>query len=94
MDLSSGAYFNILPDGTITPIGTGTIATGTSCGAVPVGTVCREVYTHLGTPFGATDLNVTLPTTQVATMWVRITRRLNDAQPAETDVVLSQVVVQ
>lgn len=94
MDLSSGAYFNILPDGTITPIPPATIPTGTSCAVVPPGTVCREVFTHLGAPFGATNLNATLPSTQVATVWVRITRRANANQPAESDVIMNQVVIQ
>jgi prepilin-type N-terminal cleavage/methylation domain-containing protein len=94
-DLSQGAYFNVLPDGTITRA-TG-IAPGTKCNVVPIGTVCREMYTHQGLPFGATDVMAAgrLPAgTNVATTWVRITRRMATTQPAEVDIIMSQVIVQ
>ncbi|MFT3711744.1 MAG: prepilin-type N-terminal cleavage/methylation domain-containing protein [Archangium sp.] len=93
-DLSQGAYFNVLPDGTITRAA---VTPGTKCNLVPINTVCREMYTHQGLPFGATDVMGAgrLPAgTNVATTWVRITRRMATNQPAEVDIIMSQVLVQ
>lgn len=96
-DFSQGAFFNILPDGTITRaavVGPCTAAT------VPVGTICREVFTHTGGPYHAT--NVAVPTVsfpagaQLATVWVRVSRKTSATDPlaAEIDVILNQVVAQ
>ncbi|MFZ5440912.1 MAG: hypothetical protein ACOZQL_12955 [Myxococcota bacterium] len=90
MDLSMGAFFRILPDGTITPVSPASIGNPANCGAVPVGYVCREVFTHLGAPLGSPGVTAT----SVATTWVRITRKTTENQPAETDVVMNQVVIQ
>jgi prepilin-type N-terminal cleavage/methylation domain-containing protein len=49
LDLSTGAYFNILPDGTITKL---SLPGNPPCSAVPQGVVCREILTHAGPPFG------------------------------------------
>ena len=109
-DFSQGAYFNILPDGTVVPITT--IAAGTACNAaaIPAGTICREVFTHLNGPYHATNVwapgstatvnSSAIPTaTRVATNWVRVTRKkaataAAERLDAEVDVLLYQVVVQ
>lgn len=99
-DLSVGAYFNILPDGTITRAA---VAGNPACNsaALPPGTICREMFTHQGLPFGATDLTAGThlgPTANVATTWVRIVRKPNNVGvtllPPEIDIIMAQVVVQ
>ena len=69
---------------------------GTSCGsaALPEGTVCREVYTHTGAPFGGSNISGAIPGSQSATTWVRVTRKGSLTLPAEVDIVMRQVVVQ
>jgi prepilin-type N-terminal cleavage/methylation domain-containing protein len=107
LDFSEGAYFNILPDGTVVPITTITAGTACNAAAVPLGTICREVYSHLNGPYDATNVwaagstasvnSSAIPSaTQVATNWVRVTRKTSatDRLDAEVDVVLYQVVVQ
>lgn len=94
LDFSMGAYFLIKPDGTITR--DTTVPAGTSCGsaALPEGTVCREVYTHTGGPFGGSNISSAIPGSQSATTWVRVTRKGSLTLPAEVDIVMRQVVVQ
>lgn len=96
LDFSQGAYFKILPDGTITPV---SIAGSPSCASatVPEGTICREVFTHLGGPYNASPVGAYLPSAaRSATAWVRVTRKTSatDPTPAEVDVLLNTVVVQ
>ncbi|MBL8912312.1 MAG: prepilin-type N-terminal cleavage/methylation domain-containing protein [Archangium sp.] len=99
-DLSTGAYFNITADGLITRA-TG-IAANTPCNAVPVGTICRETFTHLGLPYNSNAGYVafngpsgTLPAgSRVATTWVRVSRRPGATIPPEVDVTVNQVNVQ
>lgn len=99
-DLSTGAYFNITADGMITRA-TG-IAANTPCNAVPIGTICRETYTHLGLPYTSVGANAawngpsgTLTAgSRVATTWVRVTRRPAANIPPEVDVIVNQVNVQ
>ena len=95
LDFSLGAYFNILPDGTITQV---TIAGNPPCNSalLPQGTICREVYTHRDGPFGA-GVGTFLPAgARSATVWVRVTRKTAplDPAPAEVDILLNQVVIQ
>lgn len=97
-DFSTNAYFKVLADGTITK--DTTVTPGTACNAagLPVGTVCRETFTHLGAPFGAgngADAGFTAPTgTRVATTWVRVSQKLAPNALPEVDLVLSQVIIQ
>lgn len=99
LDFSQGAYFNILPDGTITAV---PVTGNPPCtdASVPVGTICREVLIHKGAPFHATNLTIpagAIPSaSSVATAWVRVSRKTSatDRLDAEIDVVLNEVVIQ
>jgi prepilin-type N-terminal cleavage/methylation domain-containing protein len=98
LDFSVGAYFNIQPDGTLVKLN---IAGNPPCtdALVVVGTICREVYTHLGAPYNATNatLGAALPTgARIATAWVRVSRKTSATSrlDAEVDVLLNTVVVQ
>lgn len=70
-DPGSGAYFKLLPDGSITPA-TGILA-GTACSStsIPTGTYCREMMTTIGTPTGAA---LGTGSTTVYTQWYRLSR--------------------
>ena len=91
LDFSTGAYFRIAPDGTITK--DATVAAGTACNAVPPGVVCREVLTHTGRPYTTFGDPAWPAGVQVATSWVRVSRRPDANSPAEAEVTLHQVVV-
>ena len=93
LDFSQGAYFKILPDGTLTRV---SVAGNPPCSdpLVLPGTICREVYVHRNGPFGSTDVTSQLPAgSSAATVWVRVTTKRVASQLPEVDVVLNQVVV-
>jgi len=72
-NLSTGAYFNITADGTITH--NTTVAANTTCDAVPAGVYCREIYIAKGmeTTTWPSDTGAAI-TTQPYTIWVRIAK--------------------
>ena len=89
-DLGSGAYFRILPDGTITR--DLTVAAGTNCADVPPEVYCRELVMARGAPPGAN-----LPAAagaEVLTVWVRISRRPVGSDRLETAVEQMEVLFQ
>lgn len=94
LDLSVGAYFKIIPDGTIVPDLTVTPGVPCNSSSIPPTTFCREMVVGNGfePSFGnyATQFNG-LPTTHtVYTIWVRVTR--NGAQVAGGDLFSSDPV--
>lgn len=99
LDFSQGAYFKILPDGTLTAV---PVAGNPPCtdALVPVDTICREVIIHKDGPYSAT--NVAIPAgalpggVRIATVWVRVSRKTSATSRLDTevDVVLNQVVAQ
>jgi prepilin-type N-terminal cleavage/methylation domain-containing protein len=79
-DISSGAYFKIRADGTLTA--DTTVPAGTACNSslIPVGTYCREVMITNGTPSGTSSFPtngvsaVTLQGAAAVSYWTRISR--------------------
>jgi prepilin-type N-terminal cleavage/methylation domain-containing protein len=74
LDLSVGALFRILPDGTITHVD----ATGFSdCAAagLPADVYCREIVMAIGGPSGDGDAGMVGGTTRAGTVWVRVKRK-------------------
>lgn len=97
LDFSQGAYFNILPDGTVTPLA---VVGPCTAATVPLGTICREVFTHTGAPFHATNLSLpagALPAgARMATAWVRVSRKTSATARLEGEeiIILSHTVTQ
>ena len=101
LDFSTGSYFNIQPDGTLVKLTAlaGSGACTPTNNLIPDGTICREVFTHLGAPYNATftTFSGALPTgSRIATAWVRITRKGSSTSrlDSEIDVLLNTMVVQ
>jgi type II secretory pathway pseudopilin PulG len=97
-DLSTGAYFKVLPDGEVQKLTTTTvpsIATGTACNstALPQGIYCRETMLTYGPPVPYTGPGgAIVPTnTNVMTYWTRVSRV---GEPASMAVMHWEVIVQ
>lgn len=91
-DLSTGAYFSVLPNGTIAQLSassTPAVPASTACSAVPVGVYCREVVTTRGAPVASPGAIAT--GASVATIWVRVSRR---GEPSSLAAVGREVIVQ
>ncbi len=96
LDFSTGAYFDVLPDGTITRINSAAdprFSTPTpTCDTVPVGVFCREVLLARGVPPGS---GIALPAgSRPVTAWVRVSRRTSGNLPPEIEATLYEVLVQ
>lgn len=91
-DLSTGAYFEVFPNGQIrhlTASTTPAVAANTPCNAVPEGVYCRELVLARGAPVAAPG-----PITaggQATTVWVRVSRR---GEPADSAVLSREVILQ
>lgn len=91
-DLSTGAYFSVLPNGLITQLNATTVpavADATACNAVPVGVYCREVVAMKGAPVAAPG--AILAGAPVATVWIRVSRM---GEPASMAAMTQEVVLQ
>jgi prepilin-type N-terminal cleavage/methylation domain-containing protein len=83
-DLSTGAYFKVLPDGEITQV---TTLGNPACGSagVPNGTYCREIAIMQGVPpsIAGTTYTIPIPTgTLPYTLWTRVSRGGSPANEA------------
>lgn len=75
-DLSTGAYFRVLPNGTISHITS--VPPGTPCNSatLPEGSYCREVLRTIGMPVALGAHAGIMPAAALpVTYWVRIARR-------------------
>jgi prepilin-type N-terminal cleavage/methylation domain-containing protein len=100
-DLGTGAFFDLLPDGSITPRTSLTIVTAPSCASanIPTGTYCREVLIAKGLPpdKAASTVNAAVATAltaagaQAYTRWVRVWRK---GEPEVRAVVSREVFVE
>ncbi len=86
-DLGTGAFFNVDPQGNITPV---TVTGASNCSQAPSGVFCREVL--IATGLEASGTNSALPPSSVPyTVWIRVSK---GGEPPNKAVVQRDVVVQ